>query len=42
MLYLQFLKDNGNKLQRVYADPSMMVNDITPDNFNVFIQRLSQ
>ena len=34
-------KDNSNKLlKRVYADPSMMVNDITPDNFNVFIQRL--
>ena len=34
-------KDNTNKLlKKVYADPSMMVNDITPDNFNVFIQRL--
>ena len=30
-------KDNTNKLlKKVYADPSMMVNDITPDNFNSY------
>lgn len=34
-------KDNTNKLlKRVYADPSMMVNDITPENFNLFINQL--
>lgn len=36
------LKDDKNNklLKRVYADPSMMANEITPDNFNLFMDRL--
>jgi hypothetical protein len=36
------LKDDKNNklLKKVYADPSMMANEITPDNFDLFINRL--
>ena len=36
------LKDDKNNklLKRVYADPSMMANEITPENFNLFMDRL--
>ena len=36
------LKDDKNNklLKKVYSDPSMMANEITPDNFDLFIDRL--
>lgn len=33
--------DSNNKLLKaVYRDPSMMINEITPENFNLFISRM--
>ena len=37
-----YCKDQGNNklLQMVYKDPSMMINEITPENFDLFINRM--
>ena len=32
--------DNNKLLQMVYRDPSMMINEITPENFDLFINRM--
>lgn len=41
-IFTNMLKDQGNNklLQMVYKDPSMMINEITPENFDLFINRM--
>lgn len=36
------VSDSNNKLLKmVYRDPSMMINEITPDNFQIFLSKMS-
>lgn len=41
-IFINMLKkpDNNKLLQMVYKDPSMMINEITPENFDLFINRM--
>ena len=42
VLLLDILKNPGNNklLRRVYKNPAMMINEITPNNFDLFINKL--
>lgn len=41
--FVNMLKQSGNNklLSMVYEDPSMMINEMTPENFDLFISRLA-
>uniref|UniRef100_A0A6C0JBX9 Uncharacterized protein n=1 Tax=viral metagenome TaxID=1070528 RepID=A0A6C0JBX9_9ZZZZ len=40
--FIKMLKEKSNNklLQMVYSDPSMMINEITPENFDLFINKM--
>ena len=41
--FYKILKQDNNEnklLQMVYKDPSIMINEITPENFDLFIARM--
>ena len=41
--FVNMLKQSGNNklLSMVYEDPSMMINEMTPENFDLFISRMA-
>ena len=38
---MQTVDSNNKLLKTVYEDPSLMINEMTPQNFFVFLQKMS-